>query len=101
MAINAHAGQTGAAGSAVNTPTSVKMNDANGNPVAGVTVTFAVASGGGSVTGASPSSGSNGIATVGSWSVGNIAGQNTLTATATGLTGSPLTFTATGMIVGT
>src|SRR5438094_80719 len=65
-----------------------------GNPVAGIAVTFAVTSGGGSVTGASASSGSNGIATVGSWTLGPTAGINTLTATSPGL-GSPLTFTAT------
>jgi len=39
----------------------------------------------------------SGIATVGSWTLGTTAGTNTLAATAGGLTGSPLTFTATGM----
>jgi len=85
----------------VNTPVptapSVIVRDANGNPVAGVSVTFAVASGGGTVAPTSPvTTGANGIAAVTSWTLGTTAGPNTLTATATGLTGSPLTFTATG-----
>ena len=60
--------------------------------------TFAVASGGGSITGASQSTNASGIATVGSWTLGTTAGTNTLTATFTGsgLTGNPVTFTATG-----
>jgi hypothetical protein len=61
-----------------------------------VSVTFAVASGGGSITGGSTTTNASGIATVGSWTLGTTAGPNTLTATATGLSGSPVTFTATG-----
>src|SRR2546430_6529639 len=38
----------------------------------------------------------NGIARVGSWTLATTAGANTLTATSAGLTGSPVTFTATG-----
>ena len=34
---------------------------------------------------------------VGSWTLGTVAGTNTLTATCAGLTGSPVTFTATGL----
>jgi hypothetical protein len=40
--------------------------------------------------------GADGIATVGSWTLGTTAGSNTLTATSDTLTGSPVTFTATG-----
>src|SRR4029077_11778723 len=40
--------------------------------------------------------GTNGIATVTSWTLGPTAGTNTLTATSGTLTGSPVTFTATG-----
>lgn len=46
----------------------------------GQAVTFAVASGGGSITGATASTGSDGIATVGSWTLGTPAGANTMTA---------------------
>jgi hypothetical protein len=43
--------QTAAPGTAVATTPSVKVTDANDNPVSGVAVTFAVTSGGGSITG--------------------------------------------------
>ena len=59
-------------------------------------VTFTVASGGGSATGLSATTDAAGIAAVGSWTLGAIAGANTLTATSDSLTGSPVTFTATG-----
>jgi adhesin/invasin len=96
IAANAGNNQTAAAGSAVGTPPSVKITNAVGSPVAGVTVTFAVASGGGSVSGATSTSDASGIATVGSWTLGSSAGGNALTASAAGLTGSPITFVATG-----
>lgn len=93
--------QTATAGSAVATAPAVKVTDANGNPVAGVGVTFAVASGGGSVNPTTPvASDANGIAAVTSWTLGAVAGPNTLTATAagTGISGNPATFTATGAV---
>src|SRR5438477_439165 len=77
-------------------PTSVIVKDANGNPVTGVAVTFAVAPGNGTITGGSQTTNGSGIATVGSWTLSATAGSNTLTATSGSLTGSPVTFTATG-----
>ncbi|MFL5480073.1 MAG: hypothetical protein ACJ79X_13735 [Gemmatimonadaceae bacterium] len=73
---------------------SVIVRDASGNPISGVTVTFAVTSGGGSVTGGKAVSTSEGVATVGSWTLGQNPGVNTLTATAPGL--AAVTFTAQG-----
>ncbi|MEP6573732.1 MAG: hypothetical protein ABJD11_13595, partial [Gemmatimonadota bacterium] len=73
---------------------SVVVKDANGSPVSGVSVTFAVASGGGSVTAPAQTTNASGIATVGSWKLGTAAGANTLTATVTAL--APVTFTGTG-----
>jgi alpha-tubulin suppressor-like RCC1 family protein len=96
IAINGGNNQVAAPGSSTPIAPSVKVTDAATNPVSGVAVTFAVASGGGSVTGASQSTDASGIATVGSWTLGPTAGTNTLTATSAGLTGSPVTFTATG-----
>jgi hypothetical protein len=64
--------------------------------VPGIQVTFNVTSGGGSFTGGTQTTNSNGIATVGSWTLGGAAGPNTMTATAAGLNGSPVTFNATG-----
>lgn len=96
IAISSGDNQTAIAGSAVATAPSVRVADAEGNPVAGVTVVFAVASGGGSVSGATAVTDALGIARVGSWTLGQTAGTNTLTATAAGLSGSPVTFTAVG-----
>lgn len=89
-------GQTGLDTFAVNIPPAVIVKDAAGLPVSGVTVTFAVATGGGSVTGPTPTTNANGVAAVGSWKIQD--GGNTLTATAAGgsITGNPITFTATG-----
>jgi adhesin/invasin len=72
----------------------VQVRDAGGNGVAGVAITFTVASGGGSRTGGSQVSDSGGFATVGGWTLGTLAGTNSLTATGAGLT---RTFTATGV----
>ena len=85
-------GQSAGIGTTVPVAPAVKVTDATGNPIAGVTVTFAVTSGGGSVTGASPTTNASGIATVGSWQLGGSVGANTLTATAGALN---TTFTAT------
>jgi hypothetical protein len=86
--------QTAVARTAVEVAPSVIVTDMNGNPVPSVVVTFAVASGGGTVTGATATSNSAGVATVGSWTLGN-PGENTLTATVTGI--APATFKATAL----
>ena len=71
---------------AVTEPPSVLATDVYGNPVGGVAVTFAVKSGGGSVTGASQTTGEDGVATVGAWTLGSTLGANTLEARSPGLT---------------
>ena len=96
IAINGGNNQSATVGTQVSTPPSVLVQDKFNNAVAGVAVTFAVASGGGSVSGASQTTDGSGIATVGSWTLGNTAGSNVLTATSGSLSGSPVTFTATG-----
>ena len=81
-------------GTAVATPPSVRVTDANLQGVGGVTVTFAVTSGGGSVTGATQVTDATGVATVGSWTLGAVTAQ-TLTATvAASVAGNPVTFNA-------
>ena len=85
---------TATAGATLGTAPSVSLADQFGNLVSSQTVTFAVASGGGSVTGATPTSGSNGVATLGSWTLGAAAGANTLTASSGSAPAA--TFTATG-----
>ena len=86
-------GQFRRPGEMVSPPPSVVVRDAAGNPVPGVTVTFAVTAGGGSATGVVQTTDANGVATVGSWTVGIEPGQNRLTATVAGL--PVVTFTAT------
>jgi len=97
IAIHAGNNQSAPVGTAVAIPPAVIVRDAANNPVAGVTVTFAIASGAGTVEPTAPmTTDANGIAAVTSWALGTTAGTNTLTATSDGLTGSPVTFTATG-----
>ena len=98
MAINAGNNQMATVGTAVATVPSVVVRDASNNPVSGVPVTFAVATGGGTISGGTATTNASGIATVGSWTLGATPGTNTLTATVVGLTGSPQTFTATGTV---
>jgi adhesin/invasin len=90
-------GQTAVAGSMLPIAPAVLVTDRFANPIAGVTVTFAVASGGGSAAVPSQTTNASGIATVGSWTLGTTAGQNRLTASSAGLSGSPVSFTATGI----
>ena len=88
--------QSGIAGGQAPIPPSVVVEDANNNPVPGVSVTFAVDSGGGTVGGSPAVTNSSGIATVGSWKLGP--GANKLTATAAGVSGS-VAFTASAALI--
>src|SRR5437879_10264464 len=88
--------QPSRAGTAVPIPPSVLVTDEFGNAVAGVAVTFAVAPGNGTITGGSQTTNASGVATVGSWTLSPTAGQNTLAASSGTLSGSPVTFSATG-----
>ncbi len=98
IAVNAGNNQTGTAATGLPISPSVSVKDSYGNPVPGVAVTFAVTGGGGSVTGPNQTTGTTGIATVGTWILGSTPGTNTLTATAAGagIAGNPVIFTATG-----
>jgi hypothetical protein len=99
ITINAGDGQTATVGTAVPIPPSVIVRDQFGNPVPRVDVTFAAAPGSGTVVPITPvATGANGIAAATSWTLGQIAGPNALTATAPaiGIIGNQVTFTATG-----
>jgi len=87
--------QTVSAGATVPVRPAVRVVDARGRPVRLATVTFAVASGDGSLTGAEQITDDYGIATVGSWTLGRTGGTNTLSATVGTL--PAVTFTATGL----
>ena len=96
LSINGGNNQAAIAGTPVATPPSALVTDNFGNPVSGVTVTFAVTGGGGQITGTTPVSNASGVAALGTWTLGPTAGANSLSATSGTLNGSPLTFTATG-----
>lgn len=79
-----HAGnnQTAAPGERVPIAPAVLVRDSDGSPVANHPVTFFVTSGGGSVEGAETRTSAQGIATVGSWTLGSREGEHTLAAAA-------------------
>lgn len=93
IAARSSALQGGQTGTPVAAPPSVKLTRSRAG-VAGIVVTFQVASGEGTVAGATATTDVNGVATVTSWKPGRI-GVNTLTASASDASGSPITFQAT------
>jgi adhesin/invasin len=87
--------QSAVAGTAVPIRPAVRVRDAVGNVLSGVEVRFTATAGGGSVSGGTALTGSGGVATVGGWTLGQVAGSNTLTATVTGA--GSLIFNAAGV----
>lgn len=85
--------QTGAAGAAAVAPLRVRVDNSAGDPVAGVTVNWAITAGGGSVSNPTQQTSSQGISSV-IFTYGQ-AGPQTITATIPGLSGSPQTFNLT------
>jgi hypothetical protein len=83
-------GQTAGIGEALANPLIVEVTDQAGDPVEGVTVTWD-ADGSGSVSAATVATGTDGRASV-QRTLGGQAGEQTTTATVTGLSGSPVTF---------
>ncbi|MEO7987590.1 MAG: Ig-like domain-containing protein [Gemmatimonadales bacterium] len=89
--------QSAEAGTLASDPPVALVTDAAGNPVEGVAVTFAVTQGGGTIDPTTPvATGADGLASSTSWTMGAIAGANAATASAGGLSGSPVEFDATG-----
>ena len=93
LSMNAGDNQAAAPSAAVSVSPSVRVHDADVNPVPGVNVTFAVVTGGGSVTGATAATDASGVATVGAWTLGPSLGTNSLSASVTGVA-SGVSFTA-------
>jgi adhesin/invasin len=88
--------QSAVVGTAVGSPPQVLAHDQFNNPVQGVAVTYVVTAGGGTVVPTTAiTTGANGLATATSWTLGPVAGANTLEARATGLT--TVQFSATGL----
>ena len=85
--------QTGQSGTEAVAPLRVRVTNLAGDPVSGVTVAWAVTSGGGTLSNASTETSSEGIAAV-TFTYGQ-AGEQVITATIPGLNGSPQTFNLT------
>lgn len=97
IAVQAGDGQSALTNATVAIAPAAIVRDTFNNPVPRVTVDFAVTGGGGSVSGTPAVTDTNGIATVGSWTLGSDLGTNTLSATVSGLSGAA-TFAATATI---
>ncbi len=91
-------GQSATIGSAVAVVPAVRVRDAAGAPLAGVTVNFAVTAGAGSVQNASAVSDTTGLASAGRWTLGSAAGTHTMQASASGF--APTVFSATALASG-
>lgn len=94
--------QTGTVGQALAQPLVVRVTDKNDAGVAGVAVSWATTGGGGGVSGASVTTDAQGHASV-TWTLGPSVGSNndSAQATAQGLSGSPVTFSASGSAAST
>ena len=88
--------QTATAGTALPDSLVVRATDAGSNPVAGVTVTWTV-TGGGAVSATTVTTGADGRSAV-RRTLGPAAGPQSTMATAAGLDGSPVTFSATATV---
>ncbi len=88
--------QSGPAGLPLAEPLVVLVTDDEGDPVSGVSVSW-TAQGGGSVSSPSVTTGSDGRASV-QRVLGPAAGQQTATASVSGLEGSPVLFTSTALV---
>jgi hypothetical protein len=85
------------AGTPASDPPTALVTDGAGNPVAGVPVTFALTAGGGTIDPTTPvTTNDQGLAQLTTWLMGATAGANSVTASAAGLSGSPVPFDATG-----
>ena len=83
--------QTAVAGSALPAALGVSVKDSSGRALAGASVSWTVVAGGGSVTPATSTTDSGGLATT-NWTLGAAPGANRVTATVAGIT--PVTFDA-------
>ncbi|HEY4321281.1 MAG TPA: Ig-like domain-containing protein [Gemmatimonadales bacterium] len=101
------ANQQGVVGTILPTQVAVQVRDAGGNPVPGLTVAFAISSGGGTLNGDSVTTDASGEATLSQWILGTTPGQNAViasvvhttlatTITATAVSGGGVTIQATG-----
>ncbi|HEX2167926.1 MAG TPA: pre-peptidase C-terminal domain-containing protein, partial [Longimicrobiales bacterium] len=88
-------GQSGQVTESLALPVVVEVEDADGRPVSGTTVTWRVTAGGGSVNAGTSSTNGSGQAQV-LWTLGNESGLNRLSAEVTGVAPRSITATARG-----
>jgi hypothetical protein len=84
--------QTAVPSAAVTQPPGVKVTDGSGSPLSGVSVSFAVTAGGGSVSGSPAVTDATGVARLTSWAFGPAGGQ-VVTASTAALPGMTVDFT--------
>lgn len=94
LVVSAGSDQTATVGTAVSANPAVLVRDNSGAPVSGVTVTFSVASGGGSIANGTVATNPQGIAVAGPWVLGSAEGGNTLVANAASFTSVSFAATA-------
>jgi adhesin/invasin len=82
-------GQQGAPGRELPKPIDVMVSDSGGHPVSGVTVSFSVSGGGGTLSSSTAQSDVNGLASV-NWTLGSQLGSQSLRAEASNEDGKPL-----------
>jgi len=90
LAVAGGNGQTAQAGTRLSAPLAVRVDGNDGLPLPGVTVSFAATTGGGSVDSATATTDASGVARTGA-TLGSLIGDQTFTASRTGLT--TVTFT--------
>ncbi|HET6778638.1 MAG TPA: Ig-like domain-containing protein, partial [Gemmatimonadales bacterium] len=90
-------GQAGIPGAQLAAPLTVQVTDADGTPAPGATVSWSVLTGGGSIEPASSTTGVDGLASA-ELTLGSDIGQQQAQAAVSGLTGSPVVFTATASL---
>lgn len=90
--------QIGLVGTALSEQLVVKVTDQSGAPMQGVAVAFAVTEGGGSVSPPSAASDASGLARS-TWTLGPSEGAQSAQVSSTGLSGSPISFSATAVVL--
>ena len=88
--------QSATTGSALAAPLVFRVAASDSIGVAGIPVTFAVTTGGGTLTASADTSDANGLVTT-SWTLGALVGSQSIIATATGIAGATRVATATGL----
>ena len=98
VAVSAGDGQTARIGAAITVSPAVVVRDQRGAVMAGVSVAFSVASGGGTLTGNTALTDGAGSASAGVWTLGSAPGPNTLRVQVNGGTNPSVTISATARL---